>query len=219
MQEISKYLLDSVIPKLVADFKTLEFSPLDAQSLTTAMHERGVNIRYLSKVAEQCAAAKLTYIEELCIQEMIGTVPIPCTRISSSLSFTNWCMCVCMRVWRCVVRTAKHILAEQLRAVKPDKSKHSDHWFLAPCIAHFLSSFLGPNCGGAGLTDEQLSAAQVVLERLSKSNSAAAPAEESAAAKAEKKSAKKKATDKVKLKDGRRYDVPRSSGRCFAAGD
>jgi hypothetical protein len=90
---LSKYLLDTVIPKLVADFKSLEVSPVDAHSLCTILHERGINLRYLGRVATLCAAQRLHYIEDLAVHEMI-------------------------------VRAAKHLLAEQMRLVKPDKAKH-----------------------------------------------------------------------------------------------
>mmetsp|Transcript_6069 Transcript_6069/g.14642 ORF Transcript_6069/g.14642 Transcript_6069/m.14642 type:complete len:1331 (-) Transcript_6069:353-4345(-) len=63
-----------------------------------------------------------------------------------------------------IVRAAKHVLNSMLRDVKPDLHENQETWFLAPCIVRFLNTFLGPNCCGKGLSDDQLRAAGELLD-------------------------------------------------------
>ncbi|CAG8622887.1 12933_t:CDS:2 [Acaulospora colombiana] len=47
----SKYLRETVIRMLILEFTTLAVSPVDGTSLTTTMHRRGINMRYLGMIA------------------------------------------------------------------------------------------------------------------------------------------------------------------------
>jgi protein TIF31 len=105
---LSKYLVETVIPDFIKDLKALTICPVDGQSLTQIMHDRGINMRYLGKIATLAQAEKITFVEELAVQEMI-------------------------------VRASKHLLAEQMRLVKPDRSKH----VRSP---DFRSDFFPPSC-------------------------------------------------------------------------
>ncbi|XP_047309986.1 protein REDUCED CHLOROPLAST COVERAGE 3-like [Impatiens glandulifera] len=66
---VQEYYDNIALPKLVADFSSLELSPVDGRSLTDFMHLRGLHMRSLGHVAE--LAEKLPHIRSLCIHEMV----------------------------------------------------------------------------------------------------------------------------------------------------
>ncbi|KAG9448473.1 hypothetical protein H6P81_008438 [Aristolochia fimbriata] len=63
------YYDDVALPKLVADFGSLELSPVDGRTLTDFMHTRGLQMRSLGRVVE--LSEKLPHIQALCIHEMV----------------------------------------------------------------------------------------------------------------------------------------------------
>ncbi|KAG8066461.1 hypothetical protein GUJ93_ZPchr0004g39879 [Zizania palustris] len=64
-----KFYDDTALPKLVADFASLELSPVDGRTMTDFMHTRGLNMSSLGRVVE--LAEKLPHIQSICIHEMI----------------------------------------------------------------------------------------------------------------------------------------------------
>ncbi|KAE9593567.1 putative tetratricopeptide-like helical domain, winged helix-turn-helix DNA-binding protein [Lupinus albus] len=64
-----QYYTDVALPKLVADFGSLELSPVDGRTLTDFMHTRGLRIRSLGHVVK--LSKKLSHVQSLCIHEMI----------------------------------------------------------------------------------------------------------------------------------------------------
>ncbi|KAL5572105.1 hypothetical protein UlMin_021702, partial [Ulmus minor] len=64
-----KYYLEVALPKLVADFGSLELSPVDGRTLTDFMHTRGLRMRSLGHVVK--LSEKLSHVQSLCIHEMI----------------------------------------------------------------------------------------------------------------------------------------------------
>ncbi|XP_038696013.1 protein TSS-like isoform X1 [Tripterygium wilfordii] len=64
-----RYYADTALPKLVADFGSLELSPVDGRTLTDFMHTRGLQMHSLGRVVE--LADKLSHVQSLCIHEMI----------------------------------------------------------------------------------------------------------------------------------------------------
>uniref|UniRef100_A0A7N0VI43 Clu domain-containing protein n=1 Tax=Kalanchoe fedtschenkoi TaxID=63787 RepID=A0A7N0VI43_KALFE len=64
-----KYYADTALPKLVADFGSLELSPVDGRTLTDFMHTRGLRMCSLGRVVE--LAEKLPHVQSLCIHEMV----------------------------------------------------------------------------------------------------------------------------------------------------
>ncbi|GMH13786.1 hypothetical protein Nepgr_015627 [Nepenthes gracilis] len=64
-----KYYAEIAVPKLVADFGSLELSPVDGRTLTDFMHTRGLQMCSLGRVVE--LADKLPHVQSLCIHEMI----------------------------------------------------------------------------------------------------------------------------------------------------
>ncbi|KAM1707770.1 hypothetical protein ACFX13_000914 [Malus domestica] len=64
-----KYYSEVALPKLVADFGSLELSPVDGRTLTDFMHTRGLRMRSLGNVVK--LSEKLSHVQSLCIHEMI----------------------------------------------------------------------------------------------------------------------------------------------------
>ncbi|BAT87848.1 Protein TSS-like protein [Vigna angularis] len=64
-----KYYMDVALPKLVADFGSLELSPVDGRTLTDFMHTRGLRMHSLGHVVK--LSEKLSHVQSLCIHEMI----------------------------------------------------------------------------------------------------------------------------------------------------
>lgn len=64
-----KYYEETALPKLVADFGSLELSPVDGRTLTDFMHTRGLQMCSLGRVVD--LADKLPHVQSLCIHEMI----------------------------------------------------------------------------------------------------------------------------------------------------
>lgn len=70
LTELSKkYYSEVALPKLVADFGSLELSPVDGRTLTDFMHTRGLRMRSLGQVVK--LSEKLSHVQSLCIHEMI----------------------------------------------------------------------------------------------------------------------------------------------------
>ena len=75
VREACDYLRSKVIPELIQDLHDGEVGfPMDGQSLTQLLHKRGINMRYLGKVAEQTKekGARLQALMTLLVQEMIA---------------------------------------------------------------------------------------------------------------------------------------------------
>ncbi|XP_047142254.1 clustered mitochondria protein homolog isoform X1 [Hydra vulgaris] len=72
IEDIALFMSSTVISKMVEDFTTLNSSPIDGIALTDILHSRGINIRYLGKIAhmvtEKEAAA---HILKIVVKEMI----------------------------------------------------------------------------------------------------------------------------------------------------
>ncbi|XP_055810879.1 protein REDUCED CHLOROPLAST COVERAGE 1-like [Solanum dulcamara] len=64
-----KYYNEVALPKLVADFGSLELSPVDGRNLTDFMHTRGLRMRSLGHIIK--LSEKLSHVQSLCIHEMI----------------------------------------------------------------------------------------------------------------------------------------------------
>jgi protein TIF31 len=69
------YLQETVLPGLVADLKEGEVGfPMDGQSLSGLLHRRGINIRYLGRLAEMAGNSepRLQALRALVVQEMVS---------------------------------------------------------------------------------------------------------------------------------------------------
>ena len=52
VKDAGAFLKETMIPKFVQDCLQQHISPLDGEGLTLILHSRGINMRYLGKVAE-----------------------------------------------------------------------------------------------------------------------------------------------------------------------
>ncbi|KAJ0965807.1 hypothetical protein J5N97_026945 [Dioscorea zingiberensis] len=68
-----KFYEDTALPKLVADFGSLELSPVDGEGLTDFMHTRGLQMRSLGSVVE--LADKLPHVQSL-YSDLANTVSL-----------------------------------------------------------------------------------------------------------------------------------------------
>ncbi|KAK3710501.1 hypothetical protein RRG08_021316 [Elysia crispata] len=68
----SQHIVASQIPLMINDFLDHTSSPVDGITLTESMHARGINVRYLGKVAETLAKYQtLSYVYTISISELI----------------------------------------------------------------------------------------------------------------------------------------------------
>ncbi|OZJ06171.1 hypothetical protein BZG36_00998 [Bifiguratus adelaidae] len=73
IREASVFLGNTIIPALIADFANYSVSPLDGEALSSIMHRRGINIRYLGRImqeVEKVEGGRLNHIKQLALQEM-----------------------------------------------------------------------------------------------------------------------------------------------------
>ncbi|KAJ4316806.1 Intracellular distribution of mitochondria [Fusarium piperis] len=67
------YLREQVIPELLRELSDSDISfPMDGQSLSRLLHKRGINVRYLGKVAELSNDGRLRCLREICVQDMVA---------------------------------------------------------------------------------------------------------------------------------------------------
>ncbi len=52
VEDLAKFLKEQAIPKLIKDLQNVEGVPTDSESLSSAFHSHGINMRYLGEVAD-----------------------------------------------------------------------------------------------------------------------------------------------------------------------
>ncbi|KAK2630242.1 hypothetical protein QTJ16_001062 [Diplocarpon rosae] len=68
-----EFLRNTVLPELISDLKEGDVGfPMDGQSLSRLLHKRGINIRYLGKLAALAEGKRLESLRVLAVQEMIS---------------------------------------------------------------------------------------------------------------------------------------------------
>ncbi|KAF6843675.1 eukaryotic translation initiation factor 3 subunit clu1 [Colletotrichum musicola] len=69
----SQYLREHIIPDLVRELTDCDISfPMDGQSLGRLLHKRGINIRYIGKVAALASDPRLQCLRDICVQDMVA---------------------------------------------------------------------------------------------------------------------------------------------------
>ncbi|KPM46188.1 Clustered mitochondria [Neonectria ditissima] len=72
VREAGTYLREQVIPGLLRELSESDISfPMDGQSLSRLLHKRGINVRYLGKVAELSNTERLQCLREISVQDMV----------------------------------------------------------------------------------------------------------------------------------------------------
>ncbi|CAF3833852.1 unnamed protein product [Rotaria magnacalcarata] len=72
LKEAAEYLVLKQIPLMIQDFQDHSAVPVDGESLSEAMHSRGINIRYLGRVAQLVTQqSSLAYIYEIVVTEIL----------------------------------------------------------------------------------------------------------------------------------------------------
>jgi len=92
VRDACAYLQETIIPSLIKDLNESDISfPMDGRSLTSLLHRRGINLRYLGKLASLSENTRLECFREVCVREMIArsfkhvaakylkTLPLPLT--------------------------------------------------------------------------------------------------------------------------------------------
>lgn len=66
------YLRETAIPEMLNDLKDSDASfPMDGPSLRNLLHKRGINLRYLGKIATLSEGSRLQSMREICVRDMI----------------------------------------------------------------------------------------------------------------------------------------------------
>lgn len=69
----SEYLREHVIPDLIRELTDCDISfPMDGQSLGRLLHKRGINVRYIGKVAALASDPRLQCLRDICVQDMVA---------------------------------------------------------------------------------------------------------------------------------------------------
>nr|XP_006816525.1 PREDICTED: LOW QUALITY PROTEIN: clustered mitochondria protein homolog [Saccoglossus kowalevskii] len=73
VRDAAHFLITYQIPTMIKDCLEHNIAPIDGTSLSEIMHQRGINIRYISKVADLSAKLPtLSYLHKLCVCEIIS---------------------------------------------------------------------------------------------------------------------------------------------------
>lgn len=73
VRDACTYLTETVIPGFLNDLKESDISfPMDGRSLSRVLHRRGINIRYIGKLAALSEGTRLQCLREICVREMIA---------------------------------------------------------------------------------------------------------------------------------------------------
>ncbi|CAG8071602.1 hypothetical protein PENNAL_c0002G11085 [Penicillium nalgiovense] len=128
VRDACDHLRSKVIPDLLKDLHDGDVGfPMDGQSLTQLLHKRGINIRYLGKLAQQSAekGPRLQALSILVVQEMVTRAfkhvanrylnNVPAPFVASCLSHLLNCL-----LGSDVNATPKAEIDESLRAIFPE---------------------------------------------------------------------------------------------------
>lgn len=76
VRTVGEYLRSDVIPRFLRDLQEGETGfPMDGSSLTSSLHKRGINVRYLGEIARLAGEKednRMQALKQLCVQEMVS---------------------------------------------------------------------------------------------------------------------------------------------------
>ena len=125
VEDLAKYLKETVIETLVLDLKQLEGVPTDSESLTNFFHKRGVNMRYLGQVIKALSTVKEDTQKYKASNEikMDGDFKHLKTNLEREI----------------IMRSAKHVFNKILREESGESELHQSQ-----IVAHLLNCLLAP---------------------------------------------------------------------------
>ena len=72
VRKACNYLRDQAIPAFLRDLIDSDVGfPMDGESLSRAVHKRGINVRYIGNIANRCDDPRLACLRSVCVQSMI----------------------------------------------------------------------------------------------------------------------------------------------------
>lgn len=72
IKDAAEFLITFQIPTFILDCRQYIISPIDGFALSEALHNRGINIRYLGKIADRLSKIKqLEYLHSIAVKELI----------------------------------------------------------------------------------------------------------------------------------------------------
>lgn len=119
----SVYLRNDVIPRLVSDVAAGLASAVDSVALAQQLHARGINMRYLGRIAHLCQPSQVSRLDETVVSKLGPGYEALLDAFRRVV------------LQEMVVRAAKHSLRSLLRGCAPTD--------VAACVSHFLNCFLG----------------------------------------------------------------------------
>lgn len=121
----SKYLRESAIPRLLSDVAAGLASVADGQSLTRQMHARGINMRYLGRLAHLASPSQHDKLDQETLKKTGNTAGFQVTlRILRDLALREM-----------TVRASKKILNGLIKGAKSTD--------IPACVSHFLNCLIG----------------------------------------------------------------------------
>ncbi|KDN52203.1 hypothetical protein K437DRAFT_272738 [Tilletiaria anomala UBC 951] len=123
VRSASRHLREIAVPRLVSDAAAGLLQAMDGQALTTHLHLRGINLRYLGLVAHLCEPSQKERLD----QSILGKADPGYQVYLDSLRY------VCLQ--EMVVRGGKRVLREMLHECRLDEQ--------ANVVSHFLNCLLG----------------------------------------------------------------------------
>lgn len=71
VEELAKFLKENAIDRLVKDLQNTDGAPTDSESLETAFHQHGINMRYLGAVNNVLKDTELTHFKVMLEKEVV----------------------------------------------------------------------------------------------------------------------------------------------------
>ena len=152
-RRMARHLWDVVIPNLSKDIRSSSVNglqiPADGRSLTELMHQRGINCRYLGRLAE---LAREEELEDNIALEKAAAAVASNAADKQSITPTRFRMPICwLELLECemVARAAKHVLDSYMI----ERASTQPAQMIASVIASFLSAIMSVGEESAGETE------------------------------------------------------------------
>lgn len=71
IEEVSTFLKDAAIDKLIKDLQNTEGIPTDSESLENGFHQHGINMRYLGAVSKKMKGKEFKHLKTMLEKEVV----------------------------------------------------------------------------------------------------------------------------------------------------